>query len=165
MTIISPSEYDLLKSLSGYEQQLEADKIGAKYGLSGAQIVAMISPNTNINTQYTAAQTLRFAYDPTEEAANRRTCTTRIPLALACEALVTTIGAGRFLEQDIPMPRSLPTAAACRTTPSICRGLTICFPALGLEQTRMEFAESSSLALKTLPAKSLAAWIVDETQN
>ena len=68
MTIISPSEYDLLKSLSGYEQQLEADKIGAKYGLSGAQIVAMISPNTNINTQYTAAQTLRFAYDPTEEA-------------------------------------------------------------------------------------------------
>ena len=72
MTIISPSEYDLLKSLSGFEQQLEADKIGAKYGLSGAQVVAMISPNTNINTQYTDAQTLRFAYDPTEEAANRR---------------------------------------------------------------------------------------------
>ena len=51
---------------------MEADKIGAKYGLSGAQVVAMISPNTNINTQYTDAQTLRFAYDPTEEAANRR---------------------------------------------------------------------------------------------
>ena len=32
----------------------------------------MISPNTNINTQYTAVQTLRFAYDPTEEASNRR---------------------------------------------------------------------------------------------
>ena len=89
MTIISPSEYDLLKSLSGFEQQLEADKIGAKYGLSGAQVVAMISPNTNINTPYTDGQTLRFAYDPTEEAANRRR---EISHAVTCPGCVAGLG-------------------------------------------------------------------------
>ena len=86
MTVISPSEYDLLKSLSGYEQQLEADKIGAKYGLSGAQIIAMISPNTNTNPQYAAHQTLRFAYDPTEDAAKRRREVTQAVSCPSCGA-------------------------------------------------------------------------------
>ena len=34
MTIISPDEYDLLMSLSGHEQNLQAGNIGKKYGLS-----------------------------------------------------------------------------------------------------------------------------------
>ncbi|MEC7178701.1 MAG: hypothetical protein VXW28_05340, partial [Candidatus Thermoplasmatota archaeon] len=44
MTIISPDEYTLLMSISGYELNLQATNIGKKYGLSANQIIAML-PN------------------------------------------------------------------------------------------------------------------------
>ena len=49
MTIISPDEFDLLMSLSGYELNLQATNIAKKYGLGAGQILAMLpnQPTTN----------------------------------------------------------------------------------------------------------------------
>ena len=52
MTIISPDEYNLLMSISGYELNLQATNIGKKYGLSANQIIAML-PNQPSSQQQT----------------------------------------------------------------------------------------------------------------
>ena len=51
MTIISPDEYDLLMSLSGYELNLQATNIGNKYGLSANQVIGML-PNQPPHQQH-----------------------------------------------------------------------------------------------------------------
>ena len=76
MTIISPDEYDLLMSLSGHEQNLQAGNIGKKYGLSEIQILSMLpgytgpsgSTNTSINVNIAGMNRHRFEYDPSPDA-------------------------------------------------------------------------------------------------
>ena len=86
MTIISPDEYDLLMSLSGYELNLQATNIGNKYGLSANQVIGML-PNQPLNTQHrhqagnsrpsintniSVQSNHRFEYDPSPDASQRR---------------------------------------------------------------------------------------------
>ena len=71
MTIISPDEYDLLMSLSGYEQNLQATNIGNKYGL--------ISVQSNH----------RFEYDPSPDASQRRQ---QVSQAINCPGCGAALG-------------------------------------------------------------------------
>ena len=75
MTIISPDEYDLLMSLSGYELNLQATNIGNKYGLSANQVIGMLpnqpphqqhshqtgNSNSSINTKFQSSQTIALS--------------------------------------------------------------------------------------------------------
>ena len=97
MTIISPDEYDLLMSLSGHEQHLQAGKIGKKYRLSETQILAMLpgyrppsgSINTSIDVNIAGSNRHRFEYDPSPDASQRRH---NISQAITCPSCSAELG-------------------------------------------------------------------------
>ena len=92
MTIISPEEFTLLMSLSGYEQNLKATNIGKKYGMSAGQIIAMLpnqpaSSGTKItNVSMPIQPGRRFEYDPSPEAKDRRVNVTQAVNCPSCGA-------------------------------------------------------------------------------
>tara|TARA_Y200000002_G_C22574825_1_gene618250 strand:- start:8 stop:373 length:366 start_codon:yes stop_codon:yes gene_type:complete len=99
MTIISPDEYNLLMSISGYELNLQATNIGKKYGLSANQILAMLpnqqmnysteSHGQSINTNIPVQSNHRFAYDPSPEASQRRQ---QVSQAINCPGCGAALG-------------------------------------------------------------------------
>ena len=103
MTIISPDEYNLLMSISGYELNLQATNIGKKYGLSANQIIAMLpnqpssqqqtNPGTglqqSINTSLPLQSSHRFEYDPSPDASQRRQ---QVSQAINCPGCGAALG-------------------------------------------------------------------------
>ena len=103
MTIISPDEYNLLMSISGYELNLQATNIGKKYGLSANQIIAMLpnqissqqqtNPGTglqqSINTSLPLQPSHRFEYDPSPDASQRRQ---QVSQAINCPGCGAALG-------------------------------------------------------------------------
>jgi len=103
MTIISPDEYTLLMSISGYELNLQATNIGKKYGLSANQIIAMLpnqpssqqqtNPGTGhqqmINTNLPPKSSHRFEYDPSPDASQRRQ---QVSQAINCPGCGAALG-------------------------------------------------------------------------
>ncbi|DAC29888.1 MAG: hypothetical protein CMB29_03830 [Euryarchaeota archaeon] len=97
MTIISPDEYDLLMSLSGQEQNLQAANIGKKYRLTEKQILAMLpdyaapanTNNTSNNRNFATANRPRFEYDPSPDASQRRR---EISQAITCPSCAAELG-------------------------------------------------------------------------
>ena len=97
MTIISPDEYDLLMSLSGHEQNLQAGNIGKKYGLSEIQILSMLpgytgpsgSTNKSINVNIAGMSRHRFEYDPSPDASQRRH---NVSQAITCPSCSAELG-------------------------------------------------------------------------
>ena len=103
MTIISPDEYTLLMSISGYELNLQATNIGKKYGLSANQIIAML-PNQPpsqqqsnvgaglqqpVNTNPAPQFSHRFEYDPSPDASQRRQ---QVSQAINCPSCGAALG-------------------------------------------------------------------------
>ena len=103
MTIISPDEYTLLMSISGYELNLQATNIGKKYGLSANQIIAMLpnqpssqqqtNPDTGlqqlISTNLPPQSSHRFEYDPSPDASQRRQ---QVSQAINCPGCGAALG-------------------------------------------------------------------------
>jgi len=103
MTIISPDEYDLLMSLSGYELNLQATNIGNKYGLSANQVIGMLpnqpphqqhshqteNSNSSINTNISIQSNHRFEYDPSPDASQRRQ---QVSQAINCPGCGAALG-------------------------------------------------------------------------
>lgn len=103
MTIISPDEYDLLMSISGYELNLQATNIGNKYGLSASQVIGMLpnqSPNQQhshqtgnsqlpVNTNISPQSNHRFEYDPSPDASQRRQ---QVSQAINCPGCGAALG-------------------------------------------------------------------------
>ena len=95
MTVISPDEYNLLMSLSGNEQSQQAANIGNKYGLSSAQILALIgvinhsSSDQPINQSLFNSTSHRFEYDPSPTASTRRQ---QITQAVNCPGCGAALG-------------------------------------------------------------------------
>tara|TARA_B100001113_G_C20899515_1_gene530737 strand:+ start:138 stop:515 length:378 start_codon:yes stop_codon:yes gene_type:complete len=103
MTTISPDEYDLLMSISGYELNLQATNIGNKYGLSASQVIGMLpnqatnqqhnhqkkSPLQPINTNISAQSNHRFEYDPSPDASHRRQ---QVSQAINCPGCGAALG-------------------------------------------------------------------------
>lgn len=103
MTIISPDEYDLLMSLSGYELNLQATNIGNKYGLSANQVIGMLpnqppnqqhslqtgNSNPSINTNISVQSNHRFEYDPSPDASQRRQ---QVSQAINCPGCGAALG-------------------------------------------------------------------------
>ena len=103
MTIISPDEYNLLMSISGYELNLQATNIGKKYGLSPNQIIAMLpnqppsqqQPNLgaglqqSVNTNLPPQSSHRFEYDPSPDASQRRQ---QVSQAINCPSCGAALG-------------------------------------------------------------------------
>ncbi len=107
-----------LRALSGYEQMLEMDRIMGQFGISEAELLALLQPN-GVGTVPAPAQTqpynpsapfvpgvkeaptlpppvavldkskLRFEYDPSQEAAQRRAS---IAQAIACPGCGAALG-------------------------------------------------------------------------
>jgi hypothetical protein len=107
-----------LRALSGYEQMLEMDRIVGQFGISEAELLALLQPN-GAGTVPAPAQTqpynpsapfvpgvkeaptlpppvavldkskLRFEYDPSQEAAQRRAS---IAQAIACPGCGAALG-------------------------------------------------------------------------
>ena len=107
-----------LRALSGYEQMLEMDRIMGQFGISEGDLLALLQPN-GAGTAPAAAQTqpynpsapfvpgvkeaptlpppvavldkskLRFEYDPSQEAAQRRAS---IAQAIACPGCGAALG-------------------------------------------------------------------------
>lgn len=107
-----------LRALSGYEQMLEMDRIMGQFGISEAELLALLQPN-GAGTVPAPAQTqpynpsapfepgvkeaptlpppvavldkskLRFEYDPSQEAAQRRAS---IAQAIACPGCGAALG-------------------------------------------------------------------------
>jgi hypothetical protein len=107
-----------LRALSGYEQMLELDRIVGQFGISEAELLALLQPN-GAGTVPAPAQTqpynpsapfvpgvkeaptlpppvavldkskLRFEYDPSQEAAQRRAS---IAQAIACPGCGAALG-------------------------------------------------------------------------
>ena len=104
-----------LRALSGYEQMLEMDRIMSQYGIAEAELLAALQPGgsaqpqTNPPHDPTAAfvpdlkvqpslpppvsvldkSKLRFDYDPSQEAADRRAA---IAQAIACPGCGAALG-------------------------------------------------------------------------
>jgi len=107
-----------LRALSGYEQMLEMDRIMGQYGISEAELLAAIQPNGVGNAPQPAQNQpynptapfvpgvkeaaplpppvavldkskLRFEYDPSQEAAQRRAS---IAQAIACPGCGAALG-------------------------------------------------------------------------
>ena len=103
MTIISPDEYDLLMSLSGYELNLQATNIGNKYRLSANQVIGMLpnqplhqqhihqtgNSNPSINTNISVQSNHRFEYDPSPDASQRRQ---QVSQAINCPGCGAALG-------------------------------------------------------------------------
>ena len=103
MTTISPDEYDLLMSLSGYELNLQATNIGKKYGISANQVIGMLpnqSPHQQhshqtgnshspINTNISVQPNHRFEYDPSPDASQRRQ---QVSQAINCPGCGAALG-------------------------------------------------------------------------
>ena len=114
MTIISPSEYDLLMSLTGQEQNLQASNIGKKYGLSSNQILSMLprrstSSGTNSNSNSTTlnlatAANHRFEYDPSPDASQRRES---ISHAVSCPGCGAALGIPSIRPIKVTCPQCL----------------------------------------------------------
>ena len=114
MTIISPSEYDLLMSLTGQEQNLQASNIGKKYGLSSNQILSMLpgqstSSGTNPNSNSVAfnlatAANHRFEYDPSPGASQRRES---ISHAVSCPGCGAALGIPSIRPIKVTCPQCL----------------------------------------------------------
>ena len=107
-----------LRALSGYEQMLEMDRIMGQFGINEAELLALLQPN-GAGTAPAPAQTqpynpsapfvpgvkeaptlpppvavldkskLRFEYDPSQEAAQRRAS---IAQAIACPGCGAAVG-------------------------------------------------------------------------
>ena len=107
-----------LRALSGYEQMLEMDRIMGQFGISEAELLVLLQPN-GVGTVPAPAQTqpynpsapfvpgakeaptlpppvavldkskLRFEYDPSQEAAQRRAS---IAQAIACPGCGAALG-------------------------------------------------------------------------
>lgn len=107
-----------LRALSGYEQMLEMDRIMGQFGINEAELLALLQPN-GVGTAPAPAQTqpynpsapfvpgvkeaptlpppvavldkskLRFEYDPSQEAAQRRAS---IAQAIACPGCGAALG-------------------------------------------------------------------------
>lgn len=97
MTIISPDEYNLLMSLSGQEQNLQAANIGKKHGLTALQILAMLPGRTApehanklpITRNFATPNMHRFAYDPSPDAPQRRR---EVSQAITCPSCAAELG-------------------------------------------------------------------------
>ena len=94
MTIISPDEYTLLMAASDYERDLQAVNIGKKYGLTSAQILAMLPINQqsvqqSINTTLPPTSNYRFEYDPSQDASQRRQ---QVSQAINCPGCGAALG-------------------------------------------------------------------------
>ena len=94
MTIISPDEYTLLMAASDYERDLQAVNIGKKYGLTSAQILAMLPINRQsaqqpINTTLPSSSNYRFEYDPSQDASQRRQ---QVSQAINCPGCGAALG-------------------------------------------------------------------------
>tara|TARA_B100001989_G_C24212238_1_gene303663 strand:+ start:93 stop:458 length:366 start_codon:yes stop_codon:yes gene_type:complete len=114
MTIISPSEYDLLMSLTGQEQNSQASDIGKKYGLSSNQILSMLprqsassvtDSTTNSTTLNLAtAANHRFEYDPSPDASQRRE---NISHAVSCPSCGAALGIPAIRPIKVTCPQCL----------------------------------------------------------
>ena len=114
MTIISPGEYDLLMSLTGQEQNLQASNIGKKYGLSSDQILSMLpgqstSSATNVTTNsmtvnLATASNHRFEYDPSPDASQRRES---ISHAVSCPGCGAALGIPSIRPIKVTCPQCL----------------------------------------------------------
>ncbi|MEC7255592.1 MAG: hypothetical protein VX043_00635 [Candidatus Thermoplasmatota archaeon] len=112
MTIISPGEYDLLMSLTGQEQNLQASNIGKKYGLSSNQILSMLpgqstSSGTNSNSvalNLATAANHRFEYDPSPDASQRRES---ISHAVSCPGCGAALGIPSIRPIKVTCPQCL----------------------------------------------------------
>jgi len=121
MTTISPDEYTLLKSLSGYELSLEANNIGRKYGLTGEQILALFPSNQSttydpsgnamlssskqsINTTIPQASQFRFEYDPSPDASKRRN---EVNQAVSCPGCGAGLGIPSIRPIKVTCPQCL----------------------------------------------------------
>ena len=114
MTIISPDEFDLLMSLSGYELNLQATNIAKKYGLGAEQILAMLpnQPTTNppgdnhqsVNTNPPLQSNHRFEYDPSPEASQRRQ---QVSQAINCPGCGAALGIPSIRPIKVTCPQCL----------------------------------------------------------
>ena len=114
MTIISPSEYDLLMSLTGQEQSLRASNIGKKYGLSSNQILSMLprrstssvtdSTPTSTTLNLATAANHRFEYDPSPDASQRRE---NISHAVSCPGCGAALGIPSIRPIKVTCPQCL----------------------------------------------------------
>ena len=114
MTIISPSEYDLLMSLTGQEKNMQASNIGKKYGLSSTQILSMLpvqstsgvtnpTPNS-MNVNLTTGSSHRFEYDPSPDASQRRQ---NISDAVGCPGCGAALGIPSIRPIKVTCPQCL----------------------------------------------------------
>ncbi len=109
MTIISPDEYNLLMSISGYELNLQAANIGKRYGLSAQQIIAML-PNQPTNRQQSIKTNIpiqsshRFTYDPSPEATKRRE---QVSQAVNCPSCGAALGIPSIRPIKVTCPQCL----------------------------------------------------------
>ena len=120
MTIISPDEYTLLMSLTGNEQNFQAENIGKKYGLGARKILNMLpnqakssvsqSGEIATNNQSTVDVNIpiqnshRFEYDPSPDASHRRE---QVSQAITCPSCGVALGIPAIRPIKVTCPQCL----------------------------------------------------------
>ena len=125
MSAIPEHELAALRALSGYDKMLEMDRIMKQYGIDEVRLLALLQGNSNQPAQAAAppfvAETkfvenipnpanvldksnFRFDYDPSPEAAKRRS---EITQAVACPACGGTLGIPDIRPIKVTCPQCL----------------------------------------------------------
>ena len=105
LTMADIPEYEItaLRALSGYEQMLEIDRITKQYGIAEADLLQQMSPSIDSRSDMSSftpeskeapalpstanildKSNFRFAYDPSAEAAQRRSSVAQAILCPGC---------------------------------------------------------------------------------
>ena len=103
MADIPEHEITALRALSGYEQMLEIDRITKKYGITEAELLQRMAPSRDTRTGMSSfipetkeapalpstanvldKSNFRFEYDPSAEAAQRRSSVAQAILCPGC---------------------------------------------------------------------------------
>ena len=125
MSAIPEHELAALRTLSGYDQMLEMDRVMKQYGLSESQLLAMLQPNPNPALQQSSVafvpeteqvenipaaanvmnkSNFRFEYDPSPQAAQRRT---DIAQAIVCPGCGAALGIPDIRPIKVTCPQCL----------------------------------------------------------